>query len=324
MNIKKISDKELYTLCKDWGSKALEARRKFAGLLPEVQKRRLYEQKGFNSIFEFAAKLAGMSEEQVRIILNLERKFEDKPKLHSLLVSGEVSPNKLVRVASIATLENDSDLAQKAKILSKAAIDTFVKDSKYEKSQNEKQNDLFITKIDQKSLPVHSKPQDISQDVKLMQKLSPELKQKLLVLDKKGLNINEILLELLQKREQEITKEKEELAQEENSKPPAKINDNKNRSQNAIKTHASDQQTRKQPTRYINVRIRKLLKKEHGTKCSEPYCNKPSQHIHHGKPYAIHKNHNPYHLKPLCRSHHELVHQKDKHVQKFRQLAMNT
>lgn len=40
-----ISDKELYALCKKYGENALQWRRKFIGLLPEVNRRRLYEKK---------------------------------------------------------------------------------------------------------------------------------------------------------------------------------------------------------------------------------------------------------------------------------------
>jgi len=85
------------------------------GLLPEVSKRRLWEKKGFGSIFEFAAKLAGLSQEQVRLALNLERRFSGLPVLKGLLVEGEVSLNKLARVVSIATVENEGELAEKVR-----------------------------------------------------------------------------------------------------------------------------------------------------------------------------------------------------------------
>jgi len=39
--------------------------RKFAALLPEVDKRQLFRKHGFYSIFEFAAKLAGMGRKTV-------------------------------------------------------------------------------------------------------------------------------------------------------------------------------------------------------------------------------------------------------------------
>ncbi|MBI5754420.1 hypothetical protein HZA40_04730, partial [Candidatus Peregrinibacteria bacterium] len=66
-NLTCLTDQNLYELCKTYGTRALEWRRKFIGLLPEVNKRKLYQKKGFGSIFEFAKKLAGLSEEQVRL-----------------------------------------------------------------------------------------------------------------------------------------------------------------------------------------------------------------------------------------------------------------
>lgn len=333
-----LSDKELYAICKKWGTQALQARWKFTGLLPEVNKRRLYEKKGYDSIFEFAAKLAGISVEQVRVVLNLERKFEDKPHLYQLLINGEVSANKLIRIASISTVENDKELTKKVKILSQAALEAFVRDMRVSGNENENlaEDGLFGSGFNNedvknktgnqnpnnsnktintpKSMRAHLSATDINQDVKLMQKLSPKLKQKLLNMDQKGLNINEILIELLQKRDQEIAAEKENLAQEELAKTttPTPIRENKTNCHNKNKN----------PTRYIRVRIKKILQKEHGTKCSEPFCNKPAQQIHHALPFAIHHSHNPNHLKPLCKAHHELKHHSNSQVQKFRQLAL--
>src|SRR3990167_11168383 len=87
-----LSDKNLYHLCQEYGRSALLWRRKFAGLLPEVNRRELYKKKGFSTIFHFAAQLAGMSQESVRLVLNLEKQFSDKPHLHEALTQGEASP----------------------------------------------------------------------------------------------------------------------------------------------------------------------------------------------------------------------------------------
>ncbi|MBI2634770.1 hypothetical protein HYW82_03840 [Candidatus Peregrinibacteria bacterium] len=130
MTIENLSDKDLYFLCKKYGDQALDWRRKFIGLLPEVNKRRLFEKHGFTSIFEFAAKIAGVSKEQVCRALNLEKKFDDKPVLHSMLVEGKISINKLARIASIATVENEKSLAKSAKVLPYRALETLVRDEK--------------------------------------------------------------------------------------------------------------------------------------------------------------------------------------------------
>jgi hypothetical protein len=147
-----LTDEKLFHLCRTYGENARLWKRKFAGLLPEVYKRRLYEKKHFSSIYEFAAKLAGMSHEQVRLVLSLEQKFEDKPTLHSLLVKGKVSANKLVRIAAIATTGNQEDLARITETLSNRALETFVRDEKRAlqtgKSSNEPRNlfELMVTK----------------------------------------------------------------------------------------------------------------------------------------------------------------------------------
>ena len=125
-----VSDENLYQLCQRYGENARFWRQKFIGLLPEVFKRKLYEKKGFSSIFEFSKKLAGLSEEQVRLVLNLEKRFEETPILKSLLVEGKVSMNKLARIVSIAKPENEMFLATQVQVLSKSAVETLVRDEK--------------------------------------------------------------------------------------------------------------------------------------------------------------------------------------------------
>jgi hypothetical protein len=64
-NLQKLSDKQLYSICKKWGAAVLEARRKFAGLLPEVYRREAasrekggswVQKRGFSCVYEFAAR----------------------------------------------------------------------------------------------------------------------------------------------------------------------------------------------------------------------------------------------------------------------------
>lgn len=260
-NFSNLSDAALFELCRDYGARALEWRRKFIGLLPEVNRRRLFETRGFSSIFEFAAKLCGLSEEQVRLTLNLEKRFEDKPCLMALLVSGEESINKLARVVSIATPENQAELAEKIMVLPKSALETWIRD--------------------EKSLPGQTSMQQNFNDASL--RLSEETKARLLELQQKGIDINAMILEMLYKREVEIQEEKEKIAEEINLAP----------------------------SRYIPARIRKVLKEEHGEKCSISTCKRPSEEIHHTQRYALGRNHNPKFLAPLCKEHHVIAHSVD-------------
>ena len=258
-----MTDEKLYELARLYGRNALVWRQKFMGLLPEVARRGLYERKGFGSIFEFAYKLAGLSEQQVRTALNLEKRFSGLPALRSLLVEGKVSINKLVRVASIATVENEGKLKEALQLLPQKVLETFVRD---ERCENE--NGLGEPLFGAKSLRAH----DL--------KLSGEVTEKLLGLQEKGLDLNSLLLEFLQKREEEIAQEKVEICE-------------------TLEVAKS---------RPVPARTQKVLAREHGKKCSIATCKKPAQELHHTQTFALSKRHDPRYLAPLCREHHVIAH----------------
>ena len=264
-----ITDEKLYELCKRFGASALLWRQKFIGLLPEVNRRRLYEKKGFSSIFEFAFKLCGLSAEQVRLTLNLEKRFEDKPVLKKMLEDGEASINKLARVVSIATPENEEELAEKIKVLPTRALETFVRDEKYLQNPNGSQKPLFGNK----SLHVQTLNFEISDDVK----------EELNKLSSKGIDVNKLLRNMLKRRKEKIAETKEKIS--ENIKPTSSY--------------------------YISVKIRKILKEEHGKKCSIATCSKPATTIHHTQRFRLSQTHDPRFLAPLCAEHHAIAHSID-------------
>ncbi|MCX6734733.1 MAG: hypothetical protein NTZ25_02360 [Candidatus Peregrinibacteria bacterium] len=121
-----LPDEELYKRCRECGMNARVWSRKFAALLPEVAKRGLHRRKGFTSLGEFAAKMAGMSEYAVDRILQLHAKIKDKPLLLKLFESGEEGWAKIDRVTYVATIETDKFWADKLKLLSKSALETYV------------------------------------------------------------------------------------------------------------------------------------------------------------------------------------------------------
>lgn len=280
-NIIKISDEKILELALNYGKQALLSRQRFIGLLPEVNRRKLYEKKGCSSIVEFGAKFAGLSREQVLRALNLERKFEDKPVLKSLFENGEVSMNKLVRVASIATKENEEILATQTKLLSNRALETFVKDEKLATVEN--QNGSRKPLFESKSVRVHT----------LL--IAEDVENKLSKLQEKGIDINQLLREFLQKRTEEIETEKQRLS-------------------DIAQQKAKDMQAStigKKPSRYISVAIQNILGKEHGNKCSIATCHNPIDDTHHGQRWSLAQVHDPKQMAPLCEQHHQIAHTLD-------------
>lgn len=309
MNIHAFSDQKLYNLCREYGALALKARNRFIGLLPEVNARKLYEKK-FSSIFHFAAIVAGVSREQVSRAISLAEKFADMPHLFGLLVNGIVSVNKLRKVVSIATIENEVELANLVQTLSKAALETLVRDIQIEKVQNREsatvlgelkiKTGLFEIKNAEISGPGTRSiyPMATTEPFEYVSNppLNNQVKRKLNELAEKHIDINQFIEEALIRREQEIAKEKQTLAEKAEQKVIEQMTEQK-----VVST-------------YIPVATRRLFKKEFGTKCAKPFCKNDAQEIHHTNRFSISGIHDPRYMAPLCKNHHQIAHSIDANV----------
>jgi hypothetical protein len=300
LGLESKNDDKLFVLCKRYSKFIRYGRQKFIGLLPEVFKSRMYQRKGFVSIYEFAAKLAYMSRDQVDLVLNLNRRFEDKPVLQLLLLNGEASLNKLARVASIATKENQEILAEQVKLLPQKALETLVRDEKLA-VKAEDRNGLQWPTFDDKSLR--------AQTLLGKLKIDAELVEKIYELQEKGIDINEMIREMLERRDENLEEKKNEVARE------AGLAETKGR-ESAEKMCAKD--TKPANSRYISVKVRRILREEYGNKCSIAGCKRPAEQLHHTQRFALAKTHDPRFLAPLCSEHHKIAHAIDIRVQKFR------
>jgi hypothetical protein len=320
-----LTDSELLTLCQKYGRQARFWRQKFIGLLPEVDKRELYLKKGCQSVYEFAAKLGGVSHEQVRRVINIEKRFleEGTKGLRKMLIEGEVSVNKLARVVSVATKENEEELVHYVRKLSKSALETWVRDGKYaelnQKNCNDRDDreklDLFGDSISgSESVPGHKLEMgneggickegsdEGGGDLILKLGLSSEVIAKLKELKEKGIDVNEMLVGMLKKREEELEERK--------LKQTKKV----------VSREVKRKIEGRRPSRYIAAETRKILKEEHGTNCSVPQCKRRSAAVHHTARFGLTRSNNPYFLAPLCREHHEIAHSIDEKVFKKRKM----
>lgn len=123
-----LSDKDLYALCKEYGRRARKWAREFAFLLPEVARRGLHRKKGFESIYEFAGRLAGMSREVVYRVLSLHAKLRGMPKLWELLKTQ--GWGKLQLIAAIARPETENYWADKVSTMARSTLQLFIQELK--------------------------------------------------------------------------------------------------------------------------------------------------------------------------------------------------
>lgn len=296
-------EKSLFERFQFFGRKHLEYRQKCIGLLPEIYRQKIHIKKGFDSIFEFAAKFAGLSNEQVRRVLSLEEKFNDKPILKSLLENGEVSLSKLARVASVATAYNEEFWAAQVKLLPKSALETLIKDDQKKTDlQNQQESIKTENGLQQALIVLNFVPGHKLEELGL----NMEVTEKLIELKRKGLDINAIILESLEKRDLEIVQEKEEISADVNAK----------KAKNAASVK------KQKPSRYVPIKVKNILSKEYGTKCAIYTCNKPSAPRHHADRFGIAGINDPKYMAPLCADHHKIAHSIDITYQEIRAKAL--
>ena len=120
--------------------------------------------------------------------------------------------------------------------------------------------------------------------------LDNDIQNELTEMQQKGIDVNELLRQFLQKRKTEIEEKKSEIS---------KMQTQEREERAVIGMPAK---------RYIPATVRHILKAEFGTLCSAKGCTHKAENLHHEQGFAKTQHHDPKFIKPLCRAHHELAH----------------
>ncbi len=259
---------ELHEKFSEYGKSAKEWQRKCILLLPETVRLRVWEEKGFSCIYEYAGKLAGMSKGQVIDALYILKKIEDKPAL--MRVVEEKGINAVRPVVSIATMEDEKFWAGKAREMGNNTLRVFVRDVTREALvMNESQQVRDIPKNENK--------------IKIIaMQLPSKLAQRLEKLKGAG-SWAEIVEELVEAKEKENAIRKIKLEEE---KPEAMRTDSK----------------------HVPRGIRSYIRRRSEGKCEFPNCGKKTEHLHHVNRFSSDKVHDPDMIVALCKAHHDLAH----------------
>lgn len=257
-----------------YGANAKEWMKKCVLLLPEIEKNEIWKKKGFSSIYEYAAKLAGMNREKVVESLRVLNKIGDKPALMAVAIEkgiGVVTP-----IATIATRETEKLWAEKARELSKHELEFYVKGLK-------NQGEIFPEDLNLSCLPGKTaEPENFGNFVKkegmqapVLMDLDPEVLDQLKKL-KGDSDWNALMKEFLALREEKFEKQK----------PPAEETE----------------------SRHIPKEIKDYVLQKFNYRCAFPNCTKKYSVLHHVDRFAFTKEHDPDNIVPLCDAHHSLDH----------------
>lgn len=326
-----LSDKDLYTLCKDYGKNARRWTRRFAYLLPEVLKRGLHKKYGFQGIYEFAAKLCGMNAEVVGRILSLHKNLEEKPLIwEKLEVFGWT---KLRAIAGVVEIETQKFWLDKLERLPHSALVEYVQVWKSNVAVLKKENNenmLFILE-DCEPTSVHNKSGDnlingsnkaendgalefvneefqedgdiisatpIARTYKKFKfKLDADTEfrlkniKKQLEKERGAVTFGETLNYVLKKLE-ELERPEQKVA---------------GASTEMVTSQATSGNTNsKTPSRHIPIKTQQVVLQKFNHHCGYPGCNEPYDAKHHPLRFCLSPNNE--NLVPLCKKHHQIVH----------------
>ena len=282
-------EKNLHQQFSDYGLKTKEWINKCKFLLLEIDKKKIWKKKGFSSIHEYAAKLAGLSRFQVDDALRILRKIEEKPAL--MEVAKEKGLNCVRPVITIVKKEDEAFWAEKASQMSKHALQTYVSTLRRESHPKEfgpgtgvrisPGTDVYKlgTDVQSPGTGVHISPNSTGSPKPPCPKTKcSELK------------LPADLVEKLQKipdleaKLREFIKQEKEILEESKPKP--------------VKTES----------RHIPAEIKRHSLKRSNGLCAYPGCTKPYKILHHTQRFALEKIHDPDQIVPLCKGHEQIAH----------------
>ena len=244
--------------------------------LLEIDRRKVWKKVGFESIYEYAAKLAGMSKWQVDDALRILRKVEKMPRLQE--DAEEKGLARVRPVIAVATVETDGFWADKAEEMGRSALETYVCEKRKLNVMEDKEyeDDVFMSeetgKVNREEIGPRTNLQP-DECVEVLMRLRLEIAEKLEEI-RGGRSFDELMEELVKLKAGVLKKPK------------------------PVRTES----------RYIPVAIRRYAVWRDRGLCAFPGCNKEYKILHHTQRWALDRVHDPDKIYCLCEGHERLMH----------------
>lgn len=254
-----------------YGRNAREWLRKCAILLPHIEKHEIWRKRRCSSIYEYAAKVAGMNHDQTREALRVMNWIEDKPELVAMAEKKGI--NAVKPVATIATKETAKLWADRIEAMSVQGVTAMAREERKSRNVSTSQPVKMQNAIQTAVQNDGEKPAKSNNEVTL--NLPTPLARRLERVSK--------LADFAQLMEKFV----EGIEQMEESQKPEPVETD---------------------SRHIPTKIEEFSRERTGDKCAFPGCFKNIFQLHHTQRWALHHIHDPDKLWGLCQTHNELAH----------------
>jgi len=244
---------------------------KIQAMIPMINRHGVWKFYSCASIFEYAAKYAGIGGETVKKALMVGEKVRGRPLLKRAVEA--VGVNK---VAVALRLDgSDREIAEKAMTMSKKSLELLAKE----------------------------KSVGVAAEQKMSIELTPEMQKMFYILKKKfGTSSNRETFTLMMKELLETKKDNHQSL----GTRKVETKDNSKKAQKTLKQIIKEERCKLSPSRNADTKNKKIMWKRSGGTCEYPGCVKVATHIHHPKTWMKEKSHDA--IQNLCKEHHEIAH----------------
>ena len=320
-----------------YGRNAKEWIRKCQLLLPQIRDEEVWLKKGFGSIYEYAAKLAGMSNNSVNEALRVLDQVKDKPKLKEKIEQYGI--NRVKPILTIATENTQEFWVGKIEEMGQHTLKTYVREYKLKygmKDLAEKsdpnglagQGQRVQGEVGNMSNGIICEDKDVDVDVDVdgcdmpdspaeSQKVAMYMKLDIRTIERlkkmKGeRDWNEMLSEILDCYEgkgQGLSSGKLEGKIEGKS---VEGSDGGGDNDSIVVNGKTKESIKPKPVNtgkpYVPAKIKKYVIAKTSGCCAYPGCAKDFEILHHTKRFALDSTHDPDTLVPLCKAHERIAH----------------
>ncbi|MBI4235275.1 hypothetical protein HY604_03165, partial [Candidatus Peregrinibacteria bacterium] len=275
-------------------------------LLPEIFKSGIYREYSA-TIVEYAGRFGGLSKGVVLKRLRLEKRLEDKPILREAILTEGV--HKVALLAGVVTKENEQALVDKLRGMSKPGVEQMAKEIRAKRAamggcgEDARQMSFVGGVVGGDGAANGEIAKCKAVPVKIKFELDEKMTLKFLQLKRKmGKNLQnqEVMEKILEVAMAGVgcnhSENKGRETRQSRVSVPGDTFQNKKSQKKAEKT----------VSRTVSAARKREALSETGGKCAYPNCNLPADVLHHPERFAISRSHKS--LRPLCKSHHEFMH----------------
>lgn len=313
--MKKLTEKErtIHAQFQQYGRNAREWLRKCQQMLPLIDEYKIWDKRGYSSIYEYAYKLAGMNQDQVRESLRIMRHISNRPALQRVVDAKGLNAVRPV-LTLVAHGDSEEFWAEKAMEMSQQTLVTYVREWRKQHDQKEASTGFQVeSRID--TTFADSVSAGLTSADATFERVELELPVRIARKLEKFRN-NEKFLKILVEAIENF-EESDVVGEERDGAADAKMVGRTTEVEGVsdVKTVgsvteevASKPDSVRTDSRYIPAAIRRHVEVRARGRCEFSGCGRPYEIFHHTQRWDLEHVHDPDRIVALCKNHERIAH----------------